>query len=843
MHLPPLPLLPIQPVLPALKTALATGHAVLSAPPGSGKTTIVPLALLAEPWLTDKKILILEPRRLAARAAASRMAALLGEQVGQTVGYQIRFERLIGPATRIEVLTEGVLTRRLQTDASLADTGLIVFDEFHERSVHADLALALCMDLCQLKEDLRLLVMSATLDTAPLARLLGDVPILTGQGQTHPIRIEYLDREPRSRIAPVTAAGIRRVLREQDGDILAFLPGTGEIREVRDLLANSPDCAGLLLAPLHAELSRQEQDQAIAPDATGRRRIILATSIAETSLTIEGVRCVVDGGWSRLPFFDPDCGLSRLTTVRVSRAAADQRAGRAGRLGPGYCLRLWTRGIHHSLPPFHPPEILNADLAGLALELAAWGVDDPGALRWLDPPRSGPFRQAGDLLRSLGAIDANFRLTAVGRQMAALPVHPRLGHLLLAAQACGQTALACDLAALISERDPLRRVAANSASLETRLRLIETWRRGGDAAAIREGGDPLLCRLIDRAARQWQRLLSDWAGTRDAGAETIGSLLAAAYPDRIARRRPGQRERYLLASGRGVLLAPDDPLTASEYLVIPHLDARPGEGRAFLAETVTIDAVRQDHAHLLTMREQVEWDETQARVIAMRRESLGAIVVTEQPLADAAPESIRTALLTGIRRMGLACLPWDRESRQLQARVHGLRVWQPEEEWPDFGDEALAADLAWLEPYLDGMNGARHLIQLDLAAILTGLLGWDRQQRMHHDAPIFFTVPSGSKIRIEYQTDGPPILAVRIQELFGLAETPSICGGRTPLLLHLLSPSYRPIQITVDLAGFWRRGYPEVKKELKGRYPKHSWPDDPLAAKPVRGVRKVRPEG
>ncbi|WP_310599217.1 ATP-dependent helicase HrpB [Desulfobulbus sp.] len=835
---PSLPSLPIQPVLPALKTALAAGHAVLSAPPGSGKTTVVPLALLAEPWLAGKKILILEPRRLAARAAASRMATLLAEPVGRTVGYQIRFERSIGAETRIEVLTEGILTRRLQTDAGLVDTGLIVFDEFHERSIHADLALALCLDLCQLREDLRLLVMSATLDTEPLARLLGGVPVVTGQGRAHPIHIDYLDREPQGRIAQIAANGIRRVLREHDGDILAFLPGTGEIREANDLLANAPDCAGLVLAPLYGDLSRQEQDRAITPDADGRRRVILATSIAETSLTIEGIRCVVDCGWSRLPAFDPGCGLTRLTTVRVAKAAANQRAGRAGRLGPGYCLRLWTKGTHHSLPPFHPPEIVNADLASLALELAAWGVADPNELRWLDPPRSGPFRQARDLLRSLGALDAHNRLTVVGKQLAALPVHPRLGHLLLAARARGCLGLACDLAALLSERDPLQRETAG-ASLETRIKLLDTWRSQGKAATVRDGGDPAGCRRIDQAARQWQRLMGGAAGSREAG--DIGLLLAAAYPDRIARRRPGQRQRYLLASGQGAALAPDDPLAASEYLVIPHLDARPGEGRIFWAEAVGIEALRQDHGQLLALRELVQWDAAQERVLAVRREMLGEIVVTEQPLADPAPEAVRTALLAGIGQLGIARLPWSREARQFQARILGLRTWQPEVAWPDCSDEALAADPAWLAPYLDGMTTGHQLAQLDLVKILTGLLDWERQQRLQRDAPPTWTVPSGSKIRIEYRIDGPPILAVRLQELFGLAETPSICHGRVPLLLHLLSPAQRPVQVTGDLAGFWQRGYPEVKKELKGRYPKHFWPDDPLAAPPTRGVRKARP--
>ncbi|MCL2458655.1 MAG: ATP-dependent helicase HrpB [Desulfobulbus sp.] len=834
-HLPPLP---IQPLLPALKAALAVGHAVLAAPPGSGKTTVAPLALLAEPWLANKKILILEPRRLAARAAASRMATLLGEPVGRTVGHQIRFERLIGAETRIEVLTEGILTRRLQTDASLTDTGLIIFDEFHERSIHADLALALCLDLCQLKGDLRLLVMSATLDAEPLARLLGGAPVLTGQGQAHPIRIDHLDREPKGRIAQIAVTGIQKVLREQEGDLLAFLPGAGEIREAYGLMAAAPNCAGLALAPLYGDLSRQEQDRAMIPDADGRRRVILATSIAETSLTIEGIRCVVDCGWSRLPAFDPSCGLSRLTTVRVSKAAADQRAGRAGRLGPGYCLRLWTRTTHHGLAPFHPPEILNADLASLALELAAWGAADPGQLRWLDPPRPGPFRQARDLLRSLGALDAHCRLTAVGRQLAALPVHPRLAHLLLAARMRGQNALACDLAALLSERDPLQREAAG-ASLETRLNLIATWRNAGKASVVRDGGDPSCCRRIAQAALQLRRLMDSEPGGRET--EDIGSLLAAAYPDRIARRRPGHRERYLLASGRGTALAPDDPLATSEYLVIPHLDARPGEGRIFWAEAVSIEALRRDHGHLLTIQEQVAWDAAQERVTAVRREMLGEIVVAAQPLADPAAEAVRDALLAGIRLLGIARLPWNREARQMQARILGLRAWQPEMDWPDCSDEALAADLAWLAPYLDGMNAGRHLAQLNLTAILTGLLDWERQQRLQRDAPAFFTVPSGSKIRIEYQIDGPPILAARLQELFGLAETPSICHGRAPLLLHLLSPAQRPIQVTGDLTSFWQRGYPEVKKELKGRYPKHFWPDDPMTALPTRGVRQTRP--
>lgn len=807
---------------------------MLTAPPGSGKTTVVPLALLEQAWLGHKKILILEPRRLAARAAAARMASLLGEPIGQTVGYQIRFDRRIGPATRIEVLTEGILTRRLQTDTALEDVGVIIFDEFHERSIHADLALALCLDLCQLKNDLRLLVMSATLDAQPLADLLGNVPVLRGSGQQHEVRIRYLERSPHGPIAHVTANGIRRAVEEEQGDILAFLPGSGEIRQVQRQLDEELSDRGLIIAPLYGDLSQQQQDRAILPDPDGRRRIILATSIAETSLTIEGVGCVVDSGWSRLPDFDPATGLSTLTTVRVSKAAADQRAGRAGRLGPGSCLRLWTQAEHHSLPPFHPPEIVSVDLAALVLELALWGATDPAELHWLDPPRSGPFRQAQELLRSLAALDATGRITATGRRLAALPLHPRLGHLVLTAHTIGQTSLACDLAALLSERDLIRQPI--TASLNDRLDLLATWRRAGDAPVRAEGGDPQGCRRIDQASRQWQRLLGGTPAAYDPS--VVGFLLAAAYPDRIACRRRGQREHYLLASGRGARLAADDPLAGSECLVIAHLDGGQREGRIFLAETVEIDSLRQHHGHLLTVEEAVEWDEATGRVAAIRRERLGAIVLTEQPLAAANPEAIQAALLNGIRQRGLTCLPWDREARQLQARVQLLRTWHPSDDWPDLRDAALAADLDWLTPYLGGINGIDQLRSLKLTTILTGLLGWDRQQRLAQLVPGTFTVPSGSRIRIDYRPGEPPILAVRLQELFGLTETPAICGGRVPLLLHLLSPARRPIQVTSDLAGFWHRGYPEVKKELKGRYPKHYWPDDPLIAEPTRGVKR-----
>ncbi|NOR24052.1 MAG: ATP-dependent helicase HrpB [Desulforhopalus sp.] len=837
MQLPQLPILPINHIIPGLKNSLAKSSAVLAAPPGSGKTTIVPLALLDEPWLAGKKILILEPRRLATRAAAARMAFLLGEKVGQTVGYQIRFDRQISQATRIEVLTEGILTRRIQNDADLNGVGLIIFDEFHERSVHADLALALCLDVCQLKDDLRLLVMSATLDTAPLARLLGDVPIITGEGQSHEVRVEYLEREAIGRIASVTTAGVRRVVHEQEGDVLVFLPGTGEIKEVYRQLRAEPDFNDILISPLFGDLSQRDQDRAILPDPAGGRRVILATSIAETSLTIEGISCVVDSGWSRRPQFTPGNGLSRLTTVRVSKAAASQRAGRAGRLGPGYCLRLWTKGEHYSLTPFHSPEIVAVDLAGLALELFSWGVTDPEELQWLDPPRSGPFQQARELLYFLGAVDESGRITDTGKQLAALPIHPRLGHMLLMAQKTGQTALACDIAALLSERDILKRDGRNpSADLRLRQDLLELWRKKGADVVKRQGGDPAICRRVDQAARRWQQLIA--AKNTPRNIDAIGSLLVYAYPDRIARRRQNQRERYLLATGRGAVLPPADLLAASEYLVVPSLDAGHTEGRIFLAESLNLAELKRHHGALFSESNLVFWDDNLAKVVAIRRLLLREIIIEEKPLTNVEPEAISRAMLVGIKKMGIGSLGWGPKSRQFQARVNCLRGLQPEMDWPDLSDSSLQDDLSWLEPYLVDVNRAGQLKQLDLKRIFMTMLGWEKQQKLEQDAPSSIVVPSGSNIRIEYRMEEPPLLAVRIQELFGQADTPTICGGKVVLLLHLLSPARRPIQITSDLAGFWLNSYPEVKKELKGRYPKHYWPDDPLIAEATRGVKR-----
>lgn len=832
-----LPQLPIHTVLPDLKKALGCGSAVLAAPPGSGKTTIVPLALLSEPWLQDKKIIILEPRRLATRAAAARMASLLGEPVGRSVGYHIRFDRRVSAGTRIEVVTEGVLTRRIQDDNELLDTGLIIFDEFHERSIHADLALALCLDLCQLREDLRLLVMSATLDTGPIAELMGGVPVIEGEGRSHPISIEYLSKPSGRTIAEQTASGIRRVFEEQPGDILAFLPGAGEIKDVARRLKNDGPFAKAVIAPLYGNLSKQEQDRAITPDPGGSRRIILSTSIAETSLTIEGIRCVVDCGWSRRPQFHQGSGLSRLATVRVSKAVAEQRAGRAGRLGPGHCLRLWTKEEQYSLTPFHPPEIVETDLAQLALELAQWGVSDPGELLWLTPPRKSAYNKARELLFSLDGVTSSGWITPTGKKLVSLGVHPRLGHMLLRGKQTGQAALACDLAALLSERDIIRGGQEPATTdLQDRLHLLQLWRRKNSAAVEAKGGDPRACNRVDKSARIWlQRLGKQYEPYEP---ETAGLLLAYGYPDRIARRRHIRGESYLMASGRGVMLPKYDPLSSHEYLVVPLLDAGKKDGRVYLAAPVTLQELRRHHGKLFVEKSAVYWDDHYKKVTAVDRLYLGAIVVKEQPATTTSPEELTQALLTGIQAMGIERLPWDRDTRQLQARINCLRSWQPDANWPDVSDDQLLRDLNWLEPYLAGIRKLEQLQQLNLTEIFMTMLGWEMQQKLQRLAPATLTVPSGSKIRLRYQQDEPPLLAVRIQEMFGCRETPAICDGKVPVLLHLLSPAQRPLQVTTDLPHFWKQTYPEVKKELKGRYPKHYWPDDPIAAEATRRTKK-----
>lgn len=827
---------PISPVLTELKEKLSDSSVVLTAPPGSGKTTIVPLALLDMPHFVGKKIIMLEPRRLATRAAALRMASLLGEKVGQTVGYQIRFDRHIGGNTRIEVVTEGILTRRIQNDVELKDVGLVIFDEFHERSLHADLALALCLDLMQLRDDLRLLVMSATLETEPIAKLLGGVPVVTGHGRSYDVSVKYLDRPLTGRIPDVTYVGVKSVFQERKGDILVFLPGAAEIREVHRKISHDQLFDDVQVWPLLGDLSQGAQDKAMQPDPKGRRRVILATSIAETSLTIEGIESVVDSGWSRRPVFNPGNGLTTLNTIRVSKAAADQRAGRAGRLGPGYCLRLWSQGEHHAMLAVHPPEILSVDLSDLVLELARWGVSEAEQLAWLDPPRRAAFQNATQLLFMLGAINSKGVISGLGQELASLPAHPRLGFMLLMAKKNGQFSLACDVAAILSERDILvRNSAMPSAELRWRVELLDIYRSEGEAAIRSAGGRPSVCRRIDLLAKSWRGMLSAQKDSRNL--DDIGNILVYAYPDRICQRRREGAGKYLLSGGRGVMLAPADPLAAAEYLVVPSLDGGTRDGRIFLAEPVLIEDLRRSHHKLFSTAEDISWDDNKGQVRAVKRVLLDKIVVEEKQQRHIAPEDLCHALCRGIQQSGLECLPWTPEIRQLQARVICLCLWQPQVAWPDFSDVKLLSDLSWLEPYLIGLQRKEDLKRINLKEVLLSMLGWELQQKLDRDAPATIKVPSGSRIRIKYQGDGFPVLAVRIQELFGLKESPTICQGKVALQLHLLSPAQRPVQITSDLSGFWQRSYPEVKKELKGRYPKHFWPDDPLQAVATRKVR------
>lgn len=831
--------LPIDEALPRLRAALARHPTVvLQAPPGAGKTTRVPLDLLDAPWLAGQRILMLEPRRLAARAAAQRMAQTLNEPPGLTIGYQIRFERRASASTRVEVLTEGILARRLQSDPELQGVGLVIFDEFHERHLHSDLALALCRDVqLGLREDLRILVMSATLDGQAVARLLGDAPIVTSAGRSHPVTVHHLSAAAQTPLPQAMAAAIAQALERHGGDLLAFLPGAGEIRRTQALLEARLDPAVFQVCPLYGDLPQAEQDRALQPGP--RRRVVLATNIAETSLTIEGITVVVDGGWSRQAQFDPGTGMSRLATVRVSQAAAEQRAGRAGRLGPGTCYRLWSLDAHAGLLPQATPEIRSADLAPLLLDLCHWGVADPASLTWLDPPPAAALGQARQLLQSLAALDAEGRITPLGRRMAALPLHPRLAHMLVRAQELDLAAPACDLAALLSERDLFARDAAGD--LHGRLEALHDWRRRGNAAAQAWGAEAAACRRVDAAAAQYRRLLGlDGAPEAVPEPAQVGLLAALAYPDRIGQRREPGGDRYLLAQGRGARLSGRSSRQRPPWLVAAQLDAGQGEALIHVAQPVTSELLRRHWADRIQLRERVDWDAQTQQIQAQREERLGALVLSSQPLDNPPAQAVQAALLDGLRRLGAEALPWSPAARQLQARVRFLRQHLPEENWPDFSDEVLLATLAdWLAPWLDGVRSLRALAQLDLHEILLSRLDWPQRVRLDEGAPTHLVVPSGSRIRLDYEDEQAPVLAVKLQELFGLAETPRVAWNRVPVTLHLLSPARRPIQVTRDLKNFWERTYFEVRKELKGRYPKHPWPDDPWRAPPTRGTTRA----
>ena len=815
--------LPIDGVLPEIGRALAESNAlVLQAPPGAGKTTRVPLYLLEQPWLSGRRIVMLEPRRLAARAAARFMAAQLGESVGATVGHRMRMDTKVGPATRIEVVTEGVLTRMLQDDPELSDYGAILFDEFHERSLQADLGLALARECQQaLRPDLRLLVMSATLDGEPVARLLGDAPVVTSRGRSYPVDMHYVPAGS-GPVEPDVARTVRQVLASEPGSVLVFLPGTGEIRKVQRLLADGlPD--DVLLAPLYGNLPQAEQEAAIMPAPQGRRKVVLATAIAETSLTIEGVRVVVDAGLERRPRFDPVSGLTRLVTIRVSQAAAEQRAGRAGRVEPGVCYRLWAEAEQSRLAAFSPPEIMEADLSGLVLELAQWGTQEPGELAWLDQPPAAAWSQARDLLRDLGALDAQGRINEHGRAMAALGIAPRLAHMVINGARLGWARMACELAAVLTERDILSGDAGRDSDVASRI------------AALRAGGKGRLTQVRRAASNLLRRL----PGSREESEnhDSPGILLAFAYPDRIAQRRPGRDPRFRLANGRGAWLPEADSLRESEFLVAASLDGKAQDARIYLAGELSRAALEEHFADAFETAEQVDWDDDAGVVRARRQRRYGSLVLADTPLHDPDPEAVTAALMAGIRRRGLDCLPWTKELRQWQARVQFLRGVEGEE-WPDVSDEALLKELeTWAAPFCPGATRLSQLKGFPLKSALEARLGYDRLRRLDDQAPTHIEVPSGSRIRLDYGAGETPVLAVKLQELFGLEETPRVGGGRVPVMLHLLSPARRPVQVTQDLAGFWRGAYHEVRKDLRGRYPKHPWPEDPTTAVATRHTK------
>jgi ATP-dependent helicase HrpB len=815
---------PVLEVLAELQAALENHPIViLQAPPGAGKSTVLPVHLYGQPWLKGQKIIMLEPRRLAARSVASRLAHQLKEPVGKTVGYRVRFDSVVSKETSIEVVTEGILTRQLQNDNALEGVGLVIFDEFHERSLHADLSLALCLQLQQvLRPDLRILIMSATLDADVLASRLNRPPVITSLGKMYPVEIIHEEPDKDLNLIVNVTRTVQKVMRSQSGDILVFLPGVNEIHRTQEALEST----GVIVAPLYGDMPLQQQQEVLQPRADGERRVVLATSIAETSLTLEGIRVVIDSGYSRVPRFDPRSGLTRLETVRVTQDAADQRAGRAGRMMAGVCYRLWPTYL--SLVPQRKPEILEADLAPLMLELAQWGVREINELTWITPPPTGAVNQAINLLHQLNALHDG-KITAQGKAMLQFPTHPRIAHLLTVAKDMNLSSLACDLAAVLEERDPLPR--GSGADVMLRIETLRKWRSG-----VRVNAERQILERVERLAAHWRKQLRASIDNEMPITGQAGQLLIQAYPERLAKQLQKRGERFKLINGRIALLPSGDELMMADWICAAQLDAGTNEGKIFLAAAVSEEDLIQGASEANMVR----WDEDREAVVAMTEKRIGTLVLSSKPSGKLDDHQKNEILVAQIRQQGFAWAGWTEEEQKWQARALSMRKWRPDQAWPEVSDSALLTTIdTWLTPFLTGVTKRSDLRKLDWNSIAKSLMTYQQQRDLDALAPMRLQVPSGSSILIHYFSDGQtPVMQVRLQEMFGWLETPAINEGRIRLMLHLLSPGYKPVQVTQDLRSFWQTTYHEVRKELRMRYPRHSWPDDPFTAEAVRGAKK-----
>lgn len=816
--------LPVAEIIPAVQQSLAlTSSLIIQAPPGAGKSTLLPLALLNERWLIGKKILLLEPRRLATKSIAQRMSNMLGEELGQTIGYRIRFDTCVTAATRLEVITEGILTRMLHQDNALEDVGMVIFDEFHERNLFSDVGLALCREVQQvLREELRIVLMSATIDSGQLSKLL-EAPVIQSKGRQYPVEVNYLVEVDEYSIGEDTARQIIPLTKQHPGDFLVFLPGQSEIRKAEEVLKKALPAD--VVVPLFGQLSFSEQQRAILPHPSGKRKIVLATDIAETSLTIEGVTVVVDTGFAKSNRFDPRSGLSKLELHRISKDSADQRSGRAGRLTAGHSYRLWNKGTQAQLADFRTPELLEADLTSLVLDMHVWGKKDIRSMTWLNPPPVNSLVSAEKVLEAIEALDQG-QLTSHGKELHQVPAHPRIAHMLVYAKKANLLPLATDIAAILEEKDPL----ASQAGVDLNLRIEGLRRFRGQVNGA------FAYKKIEKVAAQYRKLLSVTPENSPVDPWATGLLLAYAYPERIAAARPGNNAQFQLANGKIAQIGHKDDLAYESWLAVAHLDGRDGMGKIWMAAPLN----PKDLVPMLKTKEVLEWDRKKGGLQAHAEIRIGAIVLGNRPLPKVKPELVVQLLLKTIQEEGEFLLDWNESARELIARVQSAAIWHPNQGWPTWSEESLCASAAdWLTPYLMGITKNEELKKLNLSQYLLHSLKFEQQQALERIAPTNLKVPSGSEVLIHYQEDGSvPRLSVRLQELFGLLETPKVNEGRVPILIELLSPGYKPVQLTQDLKSFWSLGYFEVKKELKQRYPKHSWPDNPIQATATRGVKK-----